>query len=256
VIRTDEPSGPARLRAGDIFERAFALGESGEAWTVPTLAAPGTSWLRAEPAVVTLAVDGRDRQEIILAAGDEPTTYHRFLGPLARGSHRLRLEMHGTLSSPGAREVTVAGVRTGCIEDNDPDAPVFRHAPVIHYRALQGPLDSLTTHTPLLLFYRRRAINGTMSIEYHAIFSHEDAGTDLTGLLARWGHTVDIEWVFRVRFDDAARVVAEEFQGPAHSTLRYRGGRSMGGHPVLQVATLNGTVTDRPTCPYRAALAP
>ncbi len=150
----------------------------------------------------------------------------------------------------------MGGILIGCITDTDPSAPVWRHAPVIHYRALNGPLDSLTTDTPLVLFYRTRATDGTTSIEYHTIFSHEDAGTNLTGLLARWGHTVDIEWVFRVTFDDAARVIAEEFQGPAHSTLRYRGGRTMGGHPVLQVTTLNGTVTDRPTCPYRTALAP
>jgi hypothetical protein len=256
VIVTGQPSGPVRLTTGDVLEHAFALAASGEAWAAIILSAPGTSWLHAGPAVVTLDVDGRDRQEIILAAGDERTAYHRFLGPLSRGSHRLRLEMHGRLSSPRAQEVIVAGVRTGCIEDADPDAPVWRHAPVIHYRALDSPLDSLTTDTPLLLFYRMRATDGTTSIEYHTVFSHEDAGTDLTGLLARWGHTVDIEWVFRVTFDAAARVIAEEFQGPAHSTLRYRGGRAMGGHPVLQVATLNGTVTDRPTCPYRTALAP
>ncbi len=256
MIPSDQPAGPVRLRAGGVLEHAFALGESGEAWTALTLSAPGTSWLRAAPAVVTLAVDARDRQEVILAAGAEPTTYHRLLGSLAPGPHRLRLEIHGSLSAPGAQEVAVAGIRTGWIKDTDPSAPVWRHVPVIHYRALNSPCDSLTTYTPLMLFYRTRATDGTTSIEYHTIFSHEDAGTDLTGLLARWGHTVDIEWVFRVTFDGAARVIMEEYQGPAHTTLRYRGGRTMGGHPVLQVATLNGTVTDRPTCPYRTALAP
>jgi hypothetical protein len=256
VTVAGQPSGLVRLTAGDVLEHAFSLLASGEAWAAIILSAPGTSWLDAGPAVVALDVDGRDRQEIILAAGAEPTAYHRFLGPLARGAHHLRMEVHASLSAPAAREVIVAGVRTGCIEDTDPDAPVWRHAPVIHYRALHSALDSLTTDTPLLLFYRRRAADGAMSIEYHAVFSHEDAGTDLTGLLARWGHTVDIEWVFRVTFDAAARVVAEEFQGPSHSTLRYRGGRAMGRHPVLQVTTLNGTVADRPTCPYRTALAP
>ncbi len=232
------------------------LDDSGEAWGALTLAAPATSWLRGEAAVVTLTVDGCDRQEIILAAGAEPVEYHRFLGRLARGAHVLRIEVHPGLSSPVAREVTVLGVRTGWVEDVDPSAHVWRHAPVIHYRALDGPLDSLTTDTPLLLFYRTAARDGMMSVEYHVVLSHEDAGTDLTGLLARWGHTVDIEWVLRVTLDNAGGVMAEEFQGPGHRTHRYRGGRVFGGHPVLQIATRNGMVVDRATCPYRTAIAP
>ena len=168
----------------------------------------------------------------------------------------LRLAVDERLSSPGAGEAIVADVRLGCVGDADPDAAAWRHAPVLHYRALTGPLDSLTTDTPLLLFHRWRRHGGRLALEYHVIFSHEDAGTDLAGLLACWGHTVDIEWVFRVTFDDAGQVLAEELQGPHHVTLPYRGGRAMGGHPVVQVATLNGTFSDHPTCPYRVALAP
>ena len=256
MIGSGQPSVPARLRAGDIRGHAFTLDEPGEAWAVLTLSAPGTSWLRAQPAVVALTVDGRDRQEIILAAGAEPTTYQRFLGSLAPGTHRFQLEIHGGLSAPSAQEVVVADIQTGSVKDTDLSALVWRHVPVIHYRALNGPCDSLVTDAPLLLFYRSRETGRTTSLEYHVIFSHEDAGTDPTGLLARWGHTVDIEWVFRVTVDDEARVIAEEYQGPEHATLGYRGQRTKGGHPVLQVATLNGMVTDRPACPYRTALAP
>jgi hypothetical protein len=85
VTATDQSSGPVRLEAGDVLERAFVLAESGEAWAALALSAPGTSWLRAELAVVTLAV---------------------------------------------AQEVTVAEIRTGCIKDTDPSAPVW-HVPVI-----------------------------------------------------------------------------------------------------------------------------
>ncbi len=250
------PSGPVWVRVGDVLERAFTLGTPGEAWVALTMSAPGTSWLRAESAVVALDVDGRDRQEVILAGGDEATEYHRFLGRLSGGSHHLRLEVHRDLSFPGVREVIVSRMRTGCVGDSDPLAPIWRHAPVMHYRALNGPLDSLTTDTPLVLFYRMSASEGRTSVEYHAIFSHEDAGTDLTGLLARWGHTVDIEWLFRVTLDEHGRVISEEFQGPGHGTMPFHGGRAMGGHPVLQVATQNGLVTDRVSCFYRAALAP
>src|SRR5262249_45237622 len=68
--------------------------------------------------------------------------------------------------------------------------------------------------------------------------------------------TVDIEWVFRVRLGRSGRVCDEEFQGPAHDTVRFAGRRTMNGHPILQIATRNGMVTDHVVCPYRAALAP
>jgi len=86
--------------------------DPGEAWGEFTMAAPATSWLRGEAAVVTLTVDGCDRQEIILAAGDEPVAYHRLLGRLLGGAHVLRIEMHPGLFSPVAQEVEVGGVRT------------------------------------------------------------------------------------------------------------------------------------------------
>ncbi|HKV43141.1 MAG TPA: hypothetical protein VJT32_00470, partial [bacterium] len=249
-------SGPASLRAGGVFEHAFVVGSPGEAWASLTLAAPGTSWRDARVAVVEIEVDDRDRQEVILAGGDEPTEYLRLLGRLAAGSHRLRLRIQPDLTSPDAAAVTVDRVQTRFVGDEDPAAPVWRHAPVVHYRAVTSPLDSLTSDTPLLLFYRTGSdAHGTV-IEYHLIFSHEDAGTDLPGLLARWGHTVDIEWVFRVTLDGTGRPVREEVQGPEHRTLRYAGGRALGGHPVLQVATLNGTVTDQVRSCFWGALAP
>jgi len=112
------------------------------------------------------------------------------------------------------------------------------------------------TDTPLLLFHRPVDTPDGRGVEYHVIFSHEDGGTDLTGLLAGWGHTTDIEWVFRIVRDGCGRIVREEFQGPEHRTRPFRGARALGGHAVLQVATRNGMVTDRVTCPYRAAPAP
>src|SRR5207302_1175484 len=252
VIPGSPSAGPVRLRAQEVFEHAFTLAAPGEAWAALTLDAPGTSWRRGEAAVVAVDVDGGARQEVILAGGDEPTEYPRALGRLPAGLHTLRLRIPQDLPLSAGRAVTVGPVRTGSVDDSDPAASVWRHAPVIHYRALHGPLDSLTSDAPLVLFYRMESRAGGASLEYHVIYSHEDAGTDLTGLLAAWGHTVDIEWVFRVTLDPHGRVIGEEFQGPEHATLRFGGGRTMGGHPVLQVATLNGNVTDVVRCPYRA----
>lgn len=170
----------------------------------------------------------------------------------------MRLAFEPRVSTSG-RPAVLHRVAVRRVGDAHPSAAVWRHAPVIHYRALAGPLDSATTDTPLLLCYRERpagAEGRLTALEYHVVFSHEDAGTDLTGLLARWGHTLDIEWVLRVTMDRAGRVVSEEFQGAHHRSVRYTGGRVFGGHPVLQVATRNGTFSDRRRSRYRGALAP
>ena len=254
--RSAPPAGSTRLAVGGEVEFAFSLSAPGEAWAALTLAAPGTSWWRPKTAVVEMDVDGCACQEIILAGGEEPTEYLRLLGRLSFGAHRIRLRIHGDLTAFPAPEVVAHEVCTGLVADSDPVAPIWRHAPVMHYRALDSGLDSLVTDTPLLLFYRTARRGDDTIVEYHVIYSHEDAGTDLTGLLARWGHTVDIEWVFRVTLGRSGRVCDEEFQGPAHDTVRFAGRRTMSGHPILQVATRNGMVTDHVVCPYRAALAP
>lgn len=246
----------ARLERGEILTHDFTLPAPGEAWAALTLAAPGTSWARGESAVASLEIDGGDTQQLVLAGADEPVEYARLLGRLSAGPHRLAVRFDAALSAAGAAVLECHALRTHTVADDAAGAFVWRHAPVLHYRALDGPLDGLSTDTPLLLFYRPVETAEGRGVEYHVINSHEDAGTDLTGLLAVWGHTTDIEWVFRVVRDACGRIVREEFQGPEHVTRPFRGPRALGGHPVLQASTRNGMVTDRITCRYRAALAP
>lgn len=246
----------ARLGRGEILTHDFTLPLPGEAWAALTLAAPGTSWARGEAAVASLEIDGGDPQQLVLAGADEPVEYARFLGRLSAGPHRLAVRFDAALSAAGAARLECHALRTHAVADDEGGAFVWRHAPLLHYRALDGPLDGLSTDTPLLLFHRPVETPEGRGVEYHVINSHEDAGTDLTGLLAGWGHTTDIEWVFRVVRDACGRIVREEFQGPEHVTRPFRGTRALGGHPVLQASTRNGMVTDRITCPYRAALAP
>jgi len=238
------------------------------------MAAPGTSWAHGEAAVVILDVDGNARQEVILAGGDERVDYRRLLGRLSGGTHLLRLRIDVGLSARPTSVVEIGGIRTFTVSDAHPESAPWRYAPILHYRDMDGPLDSVSTDTPLLLFYRPIAVpdlrhdphGGTGSgdpatgplrgIEYHVVFSHEDAGTDLTGLLAKWGHTTDIEWVYRALWDASGNITREEYQGPGHRVVPFRGARALGGHPVLQVSGRHGMVTDRVSCPFRAALAP
>jgi hypothetical protein len=244
------------LKCGRPIAHDFNLRVAGEAWAALTLAAPGTSWQRGEAAVVSLEIDGGQTQHVVLAGADEPVEYARLLGRLAAGAHRLVLGLDASLSAASARAVECRSITIHTVADDDPAAFVWRHAPVLHYRHLDSPFDGATTDTPLLVFHRSVETPDGSGVEYHVINSHEDAGTNLTGLLARWGHTTDIEWVFRIIRDRRGRIVREAFQGAEHATLLFRGARAFGGHPVLQVATRNGMVTDRRTSPYRTVLAP
>ena len=249
-------AGPALLERGETLRHGFTFHAPAEAWVALTLAAPGTSWARGEAAVASLAVDGGEPQQIVLAGAEEPVDYARLLGRLPAGPHRLSLRLDPTLSAAAAGVLECRDIEIHAVEDDDRAAFVWRHAPVLHYRVIDGPFDGLSTDTPLLLFHRLVETPEGRGVEYHVINSHEDAGTNLTGLLAGWGHTTDIEWVYRVIRDGCGRIVREEFQGAEHVTRPFLGRRALGGHPVLQAATRNGMVTDRVTSPYRAALAP
>lgn len=244
------------IERGHPLVQDFTVHRPGESWAAITLAAPGTSWERGEAAVVSLEIDGGGTQHIVLAGADEAVVYARLLGRLQAGAHRLVLEIDASLSTTCSRVVECRGIKIRTVADEDPAAFVWRHAPVLYYRHLDGPFDGATTDTPLLVFHRPLETPDGRGIEYHVINSHEDAGTDLAGLLACWGHTTDIEWLFRVVWDPGGRIIREEYQGPNHAVLQFRGARAFGGHPVLQAATRNGMVTDRATSPHRAALAP
>ncbi len=243
------------------LEHAFTLDADGEAWAAPTLAAPGTSWERGEAPVVFLEVDGRRRQALVVAGGADPTEYLRCLGRLTRGPHALRFHLDPRSSVPPAGGVELLNLRTGSVADTDPTAKIWASAPILHYREDAGSPEGIATDTPLLLFYRAAAPSSTrgapqLALEYHVIFSHEDAGTDLTGLLAKWGHTTDIEWIYRIECDGAGAIVGEVYQGRGHRALPFRGTRAWGAHPVLQVTGKHGMVTDRVDGARRVALAP
>ena len=209
--------------------------------------------------MVTVRVDGGRRQELILAGGEAPTVYLRCLGRLSRGGHALGLQIDVRASIPPTAAPVLLGVRAGCVPDGDPAAGIWASAPILHYRQSAGRQDRVATDTPLLMFYREvpaPSRSGQGAVEYHVVFSHEDAGTDLTGLLAKWGHTTDIEWVYRTQPPASGGVWRGEYQGRGHRTVAFRGRRAWGVHPVLQIAGRHGMVTERVRGTRRVALAP
>jgi hypothetical protein len=107
---------------------------------------------------------------------------------------------------------------------------------------------------PLLAYHARSSANGQTTIEYTTIWSNEDGGTNTPALMARWGRTTDIEWIYRVTLAPDGSVASAVYHGPNHETLPFTGVRE-GDHPLLQTATSNNNllqVTDkRLTSGYR-----
>lgn len=77
------------------------------------------------------------------------------------------------------------------------------------------------------------------------VWSNEDGGTDTPALMARWGRTTDIEWIYRVEVDASGRRVdgTAVYQAPMHLTLKFTG-RYEGDHPLLQTCTQNNNMCD------------
>jgi hypothetical protein len=130
------------------------------------------------------------------------------------------------------------------------DALALRHAPVVVGRTgwpFGDPYQNATTDTPLIAWHETRpaATPGHKIIEYSVVWSNEDGGTDTPALMARWGRTTDIEWIYRVEVDASGRRVdgTAVYQAPMHLTLKFTG-RYEGDHPLLQTCTQNNNMCD------------
>ncbi len=99
------------------------------------------------------------------------------------------------------------------------------------------------TDLPLLMWYEADATSRGTRFRYSVIFSNEDGGTQTDRLMATWGRTTDIEFIYGVEVDEAGRILAEEFQGPGHEVPAFKG-QHQGRHPLLWVSTDNNMVSE------------
>lgn len=238
---------------------SFTTGGAGEAVVDLVASAPGVDWGRpgAESAVVVVSVDGRPATDLVVPS-DRPTARRLALGRLAAGDHTLELRLAGDRSPAGAARAVLGGLEVSVATAADAAHPALRHAPVLYGRSIPvsnvegsgtayaGPFQNAVTDTPLLAWHESApTAAGNRAIEYSVVWSNEDGGTDSPALMARWGRTTDIEWVYRVEVDAAGRRVpgTAVYQGPGHATLPFAGAYE-DDHPVLQTCTANNMVCD------------
>ena len=243
------------IRAQMLKEQSFLLNGEAEAVLALTASAPHTSWSDAgsEAAVARLSVDGQYNQDIILFAGAQSFTYQVILGHLEAGRHSLRIEFNRQQSASRASAILIRNLKLSFIKPSSPDYQALSLAPLLYARSNTiGRFSDI----PLLMWYETEREGRLTKIRYSVIFTNEDGGTETSALMARWGRTTDIEWIYEVKIDSNNKVVGgATFQGVRHETREFHG-REHSGHPELIVASDNNNVSDSGESEMRFALRP
>lgn len=241
VVRRNRPDARVPVRSDTTGEAVLSLRAS----------APGTDWAveGRESAVVSIYVDDRYATDVVVT-GDAPLDQQVALGKLTKGPHLLRFRFAGDRSAERAMTVWVSRLSLQTYDRTDPEYLALRYAPIIYGRNLASLGDAnqnAVTDTPLMAWHESGPANppGKTRLTYSIIWSNEDGGTNSPALMARWGRTTDIEWVYALDVDaNGERVPGSDvFQAPNHETRQFAGSYE-GDHPKLQTCTSNNNMCD------------
>jgi len=235
-------------------DQVFKVPAAGEAVAVIYASCERCDWgvEGREAAAVRILIDGKYSQHLLLTRGAADADYHVSLGPVAVGDHRIRIEADAAVSSPQAGPATVSKVDIVVITPAGDDFVAQSMAPILYARPnTVGKFTDL----PVFLWYEIVPVPLGRQFRYSVIFSNEDGGTATDRLMATWGRTTDVEFVYGVTLNGQGRVVAEEFQGPNHEVTPFRG-KHEGSHPLQWVSTDNNMLTEAGPTEIRYAPAP
>lgn len=247
--------GPVRAeeKRASLYKHEFETALESEVEMIVTAAASGADWgvEGAESAVISVFLDGSYSQDIVLFMGAVAFQYDVMLGRLQPGKHLVELVFASAKSSPGVRSARVHGISLIPHAAHEALSLVYKYSPVIY-----GRDDNNRTDVPLVMWHEMsERQDGATEIQYSVIWSHEDGGTSPAALLARWGRTTDIEWVYRVLIDATGQVREEVYQAAGHRRMEFRGAR-IHNHPILRTATLNNNMSDSGTSRFLFFLSP
>jgi hypothetical protein len=236
-------------QSGDVTKTTFVAKKGGEALLDLTASAPGTDWGKpgSESAVVTVRLDGKYNQDVVLFAGEQRFTYQLALGTVSAGRHTVEVAFNKEKSPAGATGAQIQNLSTQVVSAKDPAALAYQYSPILYGRDLPeipGQYENNYTDVPLIMYHTTSTdtASGDTTIEYTVIWSNEDGGTNTPALMARWGRSTDIEWIYRVTLDPQGNIVSEVYQAPNHATLPFTGAKE-GNHPLLQTSTSNNNLT-------------
>jgi len=245
----------ASQSGADRFTQTFDLARSSEVVATVRARCANCSWGEAgrEAAAIRVSVDGAYSQHILLARGDVVADYPVTLGSIAAGRHTIAIERDQALSAAKAGQATIDRIDVRILAADGGDEAVAQSmAPILHARP---NTVGRFTDLPVLMWYEIVPTGRGRQFRYSVIFTNEDGGTATDRLMATWGRTTDIEFVYGAELDAKGAVVAEEFQGPGHEVPAFTG-RHEGRHPLLWVSTDNNMVSESGPTSVRYAPAP
>jgi hypothetical protein len=236
----------------DSYSRIVIAARAGEAIATVRAGCAGCSWgeVGREAVVLRIAVDGRYSQHLALVRGERQAEYRVGLGPLSAGRHTIGITRDRDLSARDAGPATMSIASFDVFSPDSLEYTADSMAPILYARPnTVGKFTDL----PILMWYEILPTARGRQFRYSVIFTNEDGGTATDRLMATWGRTTDIEYVYGVEVDERDRILAEEFQGPGHEVPRFTG-RHEGHHPLLWVSTDNNMVSE--SGPTRIRYAP
>ncbi|MGH9382673.1 MAG: hypothetical protein ACRD2N_00020 [Vicinamibacterales bacterium] len=234
----------------------FETTETAEALATITVRCDLCSWERAgsEAVVLAITLDDRPAQHLPIVRTGR-ADYRVLLGAVASGRHTVAVVEEPSLTATslqGKGAAPVEGVVVDQILASASNYQAISRAPFVYARP-----DTVGrfTDVPVLMWYEVEPSARGTRYRYTVVFTNEDGGTPADRLMATWGRTTDIEYLYSVELDVNGVVVSEDMQGPKHEVLPFNGNRE-GQHPLLWVSTENNMVLDQGTTSVRYAPAP
>jgi len=241
-----------------LADRTFTVARDGEAVATIVAGCERCDWSAEgrEAVALAIAVDGEYSQHLLLTRGAAPVPYRLMLGALRKGTHHLRLDRDQARSAAGAGTVTFGSIDVQTYDESTAEYPWLSRAPLL--RARPGSVERFSD-APLVMYAEKDVAGESGShyqLQYTVIFTNEDGGTPTDRLMATWGRTTDIEFIYGLTDATAAAPAREEIQAAGHKWITFNGPR-IGMHPMVWVATDNNMVADHgPDDVIRFAPAP
>lgn len=237
------------------LESVFTATGNAEAVAWITVDCGACAWdtTGSEAIVFAVTVDDRAPIHLPVMRGGR-AEYRLMLGAVSTGNHAIKIAQDPKLTAASLRGKAVARLdaEIELITATDSTYQAMSLAPFVHARPdTVGKFNDV----PLLMWYEIEPTERGRRYRYSVIFSNEDGGTPADRLMATWGRTTDIEYVYSVEVDASGAILNEDMQGPKHEILPFKGRRE-GRHPLLWVSTENNMVLDHGTTAVRYAPAP
>lgn len=246
---------PSSRAQGPLAQASIVLDRPAELTATVSARCNDCAWDVAGREAVTLrvALDDRYSQHLPLVRSGA-ADYTILIGPAAAGRHTATLEVDREATATALRRDGAAGasLTLRAVAATAAEYLPLSLAPIVYARP---NTIGRFTDAPVFMWYEVERKSQSTRYQYSMIFTNEDGGTATDRLMATWGRTTDIEYIYSVEVDRDGTVVAEDFQGPDHKVLPFRGRRE-GRHPLLYVATDNNMVTDTGDVAIRYAPLP